>query len=264
MAAAAHLSVHKSCIRQSQITRQGRCFPNHAPEKAPSQNTHPWQPSRPRQGRCFPNHASGKVLPRSRIHGSRARKPCLPHDSPFHDVAPFHPWQIDWQLTKVDPRRRHGKRLLPAAEVEEEDEEEALPPSPPPAKHEQLEEPHHVVLQLQGATFSGGGGSSSSSVVGAAADPSLQAYAQYYYSARADNDASIVASALTHIIRASPDHLPPQPQHAAALYGAGALRQGQGQGQGDHPQAAAHHYPGGHHAVAAAEEEQGTRTAHLA
>jgi hypothetical protein len=196
---------------------------------------------------------------KSRIHGSRARKPRLPHDSPLHGVALFYPWQIDWQLTKVDPRRRHGKRLLPAAEVEEEDEEEALPPGPLPAKHEQLEEPHHVVSQLQGATFSGSGGSSSSSVVGVAAGPSLQAYAQYYYSARADNDASVVASTLAHVIRASPDHLPPQPQQAAALYGAGALRQG----QGDHPQAAMHHYPGGHHA-AAAEEEQGTRTAHLA
>jgi hypothetical protein len=164
--------------------------------------------------------------------------------------------QIDRQLTKVDPRRRHGKRPLPAAEVEEE---EALPPGPPPAKHEQLEEPHHVISQLQGATFSGGGGSSSSSVVGGPS-PAPQAYAQYYYSARADNDASAVASALAHVIRASPDHLPPQPQQAAALYGAGGLRQGQGQGHGDHPQAAAHHYPGGHHVVAAAEEEQGTRT----
>jgi hypothetical protein len=139
--------------------------------------------------------------------------------------------------------------------VEEEEEEEALPPGPPPAKHEQLEEPHHAaVSQLQGATFSGGGGSSSSSVVGGPS-PAPQAYAQYYYSARADNDASAVASALAHVIRASPDQLPPQ--QAPALYGAGvpgSLR------LGDHPQASAHHYPGPGGHVAAAEEEQGTRT----
>ncbi|PWZ37733.1 hypothetical protein Zm00014a_042848, partial [Zea mays] len=160
--------------------------------------------------------------------------------------------QINGQLTKVDPRRRHGKRPLPADEEEEEEEEE-LPP--PPAKYEQLdqEEKHHVVVsQLQaGATFSGGRGSSSSSVAG----PSPEAYAQYYYSARADHDASAVASALAHVIRASPDQLPPQ--QAACLYGAAGapvLRQG----EGDHPQpqAAAHHHPGGH---VAAEEEQGTR-----
>jgi hypothetical protein len=163
--------------------------------------------------------------------------------------------QINGQLTKVDPRRRHGKRPLPADEEEEEEEE--LPP--PPAKYEQLdqEEKHHVVVsQLQaGATFSGGRGSSSSSVAG----PSPEAYAQYYYSARADHDASAVASALAHVIRASPDQLPPQ--QAACLYGAAGapvLRQG----EGDHPQpqAAAHHHPGGH---VAAEEEQGTR-AHVA
>lgn len=135
----------------------------------------------------------------------------------------------------------------------EEEEEEALPPGPPPAKHEQLEEPHHAaVSQLQGATFSGGGGSSSSSVIGGPSPP--QAYAQYYYSARADNDASAVASALAHVIRASPDQLPPQ--QAPALYGAGVPG---GLRLGDHPQASAHHYPGPGGHVAAAEEEQGRR-----
>jgi hypothetical protein len=168
--------------------------------------------------------------------------------------------QINGQLTKVDPRRRHGKRPLPADEEEEEEEEEL--PAPPPAKYEQLdqEEKHHVVVsQLQAGTFSGGRGSSSSSVAGAAAGPSPEAYAQYYYSARADHDASAVASALAHVIRASPDQLPPQ---QAALYGAAGAPVLRRQGDGDHPQpqAAAHHHPGGH---VAAEEEQGTR-AHVA
>ncbi|RLM73974.1 AT-rich interactive domain-containing protein 1A-like isoform X3 [Panicum miliaceum] len=150
--------------------------------------------------------------------------------------------QIDRQLTKVDPRR-HGKRPLPA------DEEEEEPPPPPPAKHEQLdvEEQYHV-SQLQGTTtFCGGGGPSSSP---AGAGPSPGAYAQYYYSARADHDATAVASALAHVIRASPDQLPPQAFYAAA----GAT----GHQQGDHQQPAPHH-PGGHAAAAAAEEEQGRR-----
>jgi hypothetical protein len=140
----------------------------------------------------------------------------------------------------VDPRK-HGKRPLPA------DEEEEEPPPPPPAKHEPLdvEEQYHV-SQLQGATtFSGGGGSSSSPV---GAGPSPEAYAQFYYSARADHDATAVASALAHVIRASPDQLPPQAFYAAAA-AAGAT---------GHQQAAPHH-PGGHAgAAAAAEEEQGT------
>ncbi|KAG2565886.1 hypothetical protein PVAP13_7NG147900 [Panicum virgatum] len=152
--------------------------------------------------------------------------------------------QIDRQLTKVDPRR-HGKRPLPA------DEEEEEPPPPPPAKLEQLdvEEQYHV-SQLQGATFiSGSGGGGSSSSPAGAAGPSPEAYAQYYYSARADHDATAVASALAHVIRASPDQLPPQ-----AFYAAGGAP---GHQQGDHQQAAPHH-----HAAAAAEEEQAGRRRH--
>jgi hypothetical protein len=94
----------------------------------------------------------------------------------------------------VDPRR-HGKRPLPA------DEEEEEPPPAAAAKHEQEEE--------YPTTFSGGGSSSS---VAPHAGPSPEAYAQYYLSARADQDASAVASALAHVIRASPGQQlnPPQ------------------------------------------------------
>nr|CAB3484380.1 unnamed protein product [Digitaria exilis] len=158
----------------------------------------------------------------------------------------------DRKLTKVDPRR-HGKRPLPA----DEEEEDQPPPPPPPlpaAKHEQpqlvespsLEEQYHNVSpQLQqGATFSGGGGgggSSSSSVAGA---PLPEAsYAQYYYSARADHDATAVASALAHVIRASPDQQQFTPQQASFYGGAPA----------GHQQAAPPH------AGAGAEEEQGRR-----
>ncbi|XP_062183674.1 ethylene-responsive transcription factor ERF113-like [Phragmites australis] len=71
------------------------------------------------------------------------------------------------------------------------------------------------------------------------AGPSPEAYAQYYYSARADHDASAVASALAHVIRASPNQLPPQALYAAAP------------GPGDHQAAQLGH--------AVAEEEQGRR-----
>ncbi|RLM64598.1 AT-rich interactive domain-containing protein 1A-like isoform X1 [Panicum miliaceum] len=181
-------------------------------------------------------------LPRRRARGSEVQKlEFSPTHARIDRSSPSdgrRRRQIDRQLTKVDPRR-HGKRPLPA------DEEEEEPPPPPPAKHEPLDvEEQYLVSQLQGATtFSGGGGSSSSPV---GAGPSPEAYAQYYYSARADHDATAVASALAHVIRSSPDQLPPQAFYA----GAGAT---------GHQQAAPHH-PGGHAgAAAAAEEEQGRR-----
>jgi hypothetical protein len=95
----------------------------------------------------------------------------------------------------VDPRKHAGKRPLPAAEEEEEE-----------PKHEQEEE-----YPGGTTTFSAGG---SSVVAPHAGSPSPEAYAQYYYSARADQDASAVASALAHVIRASPDQqqLIPPPQ----------------------------------------------------
>jgi hypothetical protein len=46
--------------------------------------------------------------------------------------------------------------------------------------------------------------------------PSPEAYAQYYYSARADQDATAMVSALSHVIRASPE------QHQA-YYPAGSV-----------------------------------------
>jgi hypothetical protein len=103
----------------------------------------------------------------------------------------------------VDPRR-HGKRPLPA------DEEEEEPPSAAAAKHEQDEE--------YPTTFSGGGSSSS---VAPHAGPSPEAYAQYYLSARADQDASAVASALAHVIRASPEQQL-NPPHQGFVYPAPA------------------------------------------
>lgn len=100
----------------------------------------------------------------------------------------------------MDPRR-HGKRPLPA------DEEEEQPPPPPSApKHEQVEEQpyHHLIahaLQQQGAASAGG----SPGADVADPSPSPEAYAQYYYSARADHDATAMVSALSHVIRATPD-----------------------------------------------------------
>lgn len=141
----------------------------------------------------------------------------------------------------MDPRR-HGKRPLPADEEEEE-------PPPPPAKHEQLEEASYHVSPLQGATFSDSGGGSSS--VGAVAGPSPEAYAQYYYSARADHDATAVASALAHVIRASPDQHPQQAFYAGVPPGQ----------QGDQ-QSAAHHPGHPTVAAAAAEEEQAGQRRH--
>ncbi|TVU14747.1 hypothetical protein EJB05_38238, partial [Eragrostis curvula] len=89
--------------------------------------------------------------------------------------------------------------------------------------------------------FSGG----SSSFAG----PSPEAYAQYYYSARADEDATAVASALAHVISASPDQqLHPQQGFYTSVAAASSAAP-----------AEQHHHPGhGAAAAAAAEEEQGT------
>ncbi|XP_062227356.1 ethylene-responsive transcription factor ABI4-like [Phragmites australis] len=138
-------------------------------------------------------------------------------------------------LIKVDPRS-HGKRPLPAA-----DEEET------PAAAAKNEQEEHPVVAQHGheATFSAGGVGGPSFAT-PLAGPSPQAYAQYYYSARDDYDASAVASALAHVIRASPDHQQPPPH---GFYSAAAAP-GPGDQQAAHP---------GH---AAAEEEQGGRRRH--
>jgi hypothetical protein len=69
--------------------------------------------------------------------------------------------------------------------------------------------------------------------------PSPEAYAQYYYSARADHDATAMVSALSHVIRASPE------QHQA-YYPAGSVAVSVEQQQQQHAAAAT-----------AAAEEQG-------
>lgn len=137
----------------------------------------------------------------------------------------------------MDPRR-HGKRPLPA------DEEEEQPPPPPPsaAKHEQVEEQqyHHLIahaLKQHGATSAGG----SSGADVADPSPSPEAYAQYYYSARADHDATAMVSALSHVIRATPDQ-------QQAYYPAGSAAVS---GEQQHQHAAA--------AAAAIAEEQGRK-----
>ena len=92
------------------------------------------------------------------------------------------------------------------------DEEEEEPP-PAAAKLEQEEHHRHHLVAQQGASSGGGGGGSS-----VAAGPWPEAYAQYYYSARADHDASAMVSALAHVIRASADQQQPPQQ---AFYPAG-------------------------------------------
>lgn len=140
----------------------------------------------------------------------------------------------------MDPRR-HGKRPLPA----DEEEEQQPPPPPSAAKHEQEEEDdqyHQLVAHAQQQQQQGAISAAGSSGTGYSdPSPSPEAYKQYYYSARADHDATAMVSALSHVIRASPE------QHQAC-YSAGSVAVSVEQQQQQHAAAAT-----------AAAEEQGRK-----